>query len=202
LQVVLFLPLGFTVDVAELPLRLTDGGREPLKRRSTRRTLDFDAIAECGVFARQVAVVVRCFLDAADAPLERLPAVVALDRDALFALVALGSPRTGVLVALNNAGAPLALPLYLCTVAIAAAVGFVLVIAVGDRYLSLVGAIDNTRLSVAVLGLLCLLVFALTGAVGVAIFAASAVVGLIPARFGARRANLMGVLLIPLILGV
>ena len=121
---------------------------------------------------------------------------------ALFALVALGSPRTGVLVALDNTGAPLALPLYLCAVAIAAAVGFVLVLVVGDRYLSLVGNIDNTRLSVGVLAVLCLLVYALTGAIGVAVFAGSAVVGLIPGRFGARRANLMGVLLVPLILGV
>jgi putative membrane protein len=121
---------------------------------------------------------------------------------ALFALVALGSPRTGVLVALNNTGAPLTLGLYLCAVAIAAAVGFVLVLALGDRYLSVVGTIDNTRLSVGVLCLLGVLVFALTGAVGVGVFAAAAGIGLIPARFGARRANLMGVLLIPLIFGV
>jgi putative membrane protein len=121
---------------------------------------------------------------------------------ALFALVALGNPRTGVLVALDSTAAPLALPLYLCAVAIAASVGFILVLVVGDRYLSLVGNIDNTRLSVGVLGVLCLLVYALTGAIGVAVFAASAVVGLIPGRFGARRANLMGVLLVPLILGV
>jgi putative membrane protein len=120
---------------------------------------------------------------------------------ALFALVALGSPRTGVLVALDNTGAPLVLPLYLCAVTIAAAVGFVLVLVVGDRYLSLVGSIDNTRLSVGVLAVLCLLVFALTGAIGVAVFAASALVGLIPGRFGARRANLMGVLIVPLALG-
>ena len=121
---------------------------------------------------------------------------------ALFALVTLGSPRTGVLVALDNTGAPLTLSLYLCAVAIAAAVGFVLVLVVGDRYLSLVGDIDNTRLSVGVLALLCLLVFALTGAVGVGVFATAAVIGLIPARFGARRASLMGVLLVPLALGV
>jgi putative membrane protein len=120
---------------------------------------------------------------------------------ALFALVALGSPRTGVLVALENTGAPPALSLYLCAVAIAAAVGFVLVVLVGDRYLSVVGNLDNTRLSVAVLCLLVVLVAVLTGPIGVGVFAAAAVVGLIPARFGARRATLMGVLLVPLALG-
>ena len=120
---------------------------------------------------------------------------------ALFALVALGTPRTGVLVALDDTGVPLALPVLLATVAIAATVAFLLVLAVGDRYLAAVGTVDNTRLSLSVLALLCLLVFALTGAVGVGVFAASAVVGLIPARFGARRATCMGVLLVPLAVG-
>lgn len=120
---------------------------------------------------------------------------------ALFALVALGTPRTGVLVALEKTRAPLALGLFLCSVAIAAAVGFVLVVTLGDRYLAAVGRVDNTRLSLSVLGVLCVLVTALAGPVGLAVFAASTAVGLVPARFGARRANLMGVLLVPLALG-
>ncbi|PSQ60085.1 MAG: hypothetical protein BRD23_02980 [Halobacteriales archaeon SW_9_67_25] len=120
---------------------------------------------------------------------------------ALFALVALGTPRTGVLVALDDAGVPLDLPVLLASVALAAGVAFVLVVVVGDRYLAAVGALDNTLLSLSVLALLALLVLALTGLLGVGVFAASAVVGLIPARFGARRANCMGVLLVPLALG-
>jgi putative membrane protein len=120
---------------------------------------------------------------------------------ALFALIALGDARTGVLVALEDAGVPLALPLLLGSVAVAAAVGFGLVVTLGDRYLSAVGSVDNTRLSLGVLALLCVLVTALAGGRGLAVFAASAVVGLLPARFGARRANLMGVLLVPLALG-
>jgi putative membrane protein len=120
---------------------------------------------------------------------------------ALFALVALGTPRTGVLVAFEDTGAPLVLPMLLCSVAIAAAVGFVLVVTVGDRYLAAVGQVDNTRLCVGVLALLCVLVFALAGWVGLAVFGVSSLVGLVPARFGARRATLMGVLLVPLIAG-
>jgi putative membrane protein len=120
---------------------------------------------------------------------------------ALFALVSLGTPRTGVLVALDSAGVPLDVPLLLGSVGVASAVAFVLVLVVGDRYLAAVGALDNTKLSLSVLGLLCVLVVALTGPVGLGVFAASAVVGLIPARFGARRATLMGVLLVPLALG-
>ncbi len=120
---------------------------------------------------------------------------------ALFALVALGTPRTGVLVAFEDTGAPLVLPMLLCSVAIAAAVGFVLVVTVGDRYLAAVGRVNNTWLCVGVLGLLCLLVTALAGPLGLAVFGVSAVIGLVPARFGSRRATLMGVLLVPLIVG-
>jgi putative membrane protein len=118
---------------------------------------------------------------------------------ALFALVALGNPRTGVLVALESAGVPHNLPLLLGTVGIAAAAGFVIVVAVGDTYLDVVGDLDNAVLSVGVLLFLCVLVFAFTGPIGLGVFGVSTLVGLIPARFGARRMTCMGVLLIPLL---
>jgi putative membrane protein len=119
---------------------------------------------------------------------------------ALFALVALGSPRTGVLVAVDRVGVPLHLPVLLASVAIAAAAGFLLVLVVGDRYLAVVGAVDNVVVSVGVLAFLCVLVLALTGPVGLAVFGVSTIVGLVPARFGARRMTCMGVLLVPLAL--
>lgn len=118
---------------------------------------------------------------------------------ALFALLALGSPRTGVLVALEGAGVPHNLPVLLGSVAIAAACGFLLVLALGDWYLGVVGSLDNFWLSVGVLGFLCVLVTAFAGLVGLAVFVVSAAVGLVPARFGARRSSCMGVLLVPLI---
>jgi putative membrane protein len=120
---------------------------------------------------------------------------------ALFALVALGDAHTGVLVALDGAGVPLNLPLLLAGCALAAVAGFLLVLAAGDRYLAAAGRIDQTYISVGVLGLLCVLIGALSGAVGVGILAVSAAVGLVPARFGARRVSLMGVLLVPLAVG-
>jgi putative membrane protein len=120
---------------------------------------------------------------------------------ALLALRALGSPRTGVLVALESSGAPQAFPLLLASVALTAALGFVLVPTVGDRYLSLVGALDYWILSVAVLALLLGLSFVFAGPVGVGIFTVATVIGLVPPRFGSRRATLMGVLLVPLALG-
>jgi putative membrane protein len=120
---------------------------------------------------------------------------------ALFALIALGSPRTGVLVALEEAEVPLDLPVLLSAVVIAAGVGFVLVVSVGDRYLDVVGRTDYTLLSVAILVLLIGLSYAFAGPFGIGAFAAATVVGLIPPRFGARRVHLMGVLIGPLIIG-
>jgi putative membrane protein len=121
---------------------------------------------------------------------------------ALFALVALGTPRTGVLVAVERAGVGIDLPVLLAGVVVGAAAGFVLVVTVGDRYLQTVGRLDYARLSVGVLALLVVLVALLTGPLGVGVFAAATVVGLVPVRFRSRRANLMGVLLVPLALGI
>ncbi|MFC7226767.1 tripartite tricarboxylate transporter permease [Salinirubellus salinus] len=120
---------------------------------------------------------------------------------ALFALVALGSPRTGVLVAFEATGAPLDLPLLLGSVALASVAGFLLVLSVGDRYLDRVGRVDPRWLSLAVLGLLAVLSGAFAGGVGLVLFVVATLVGLVPIRLGVRRAHLMGVLLVPLALG-
>jgi putative membrane protein len=117
---------------------------------------------------------------------------------ALFALVALGTPRTGVLVAVNRAEVPLNLPLFLAVVVCAGAIGFVFVTVVGDRYLRVVGRADYTRLSVAVLGALVVISYLFGGAPGVAAFVAASVIGLLPPRVGARRVHCMGVLMGPL----
>ena len=119
---------------------------------------------------------------------------------ALFALVALGTPRTGVLVAVDRASVPLSLPHLLASVALAALAGALLVPTVGDRYLRTVGRLDPARLSVAVLALLCVLSMAFAGPLGLGIFGAATLVGHVPGHFGARRATLMGVLLVPLAL--
>jgi len=119
---------------------------------------------------------------------------------ALFALATFGTPRTGVLVAVERASVPVDLPLLLASVAVAAAVGFVLVAVVGDRYLRTVGRLDYARLSVAVLGLLVVLSGLFAGLDGIVAFGAASLIGLVPPRAGARRVHLMGVLLGPLVL--
>ncbi|MFB6151525.1 MAG: tripartite tricarboxylate transporter permease [Haloarculaceae archaeon] len=121
---------------------------------------------------------------------------------ALCALVALGTPRTGVLVAVERAGVGVNLPVMVAGVLVGAAAGFVLVVTVGDWYLRAVGNLDYARLSGGVLALLVVVVGVLAGPVGIGVFAAATVVGLVPVRFGARRANLMGVLLVPLAAGL
>ena len=121
---------------------------------------------------------------------------------ALFALVALGSPRSGVLVAVDDAGVPLSLPVLLPVVVTAAGVGFVLVGLLGDAAFRIVSRLDQRRLAIAVLGLLIGLSALFAGAAGVAVFALATLVGLVAVRIGARRVYLMGVLLGPLALGL
>ncbi|QSG05226.1 tripartite tricarboxylate transporter permease [Halapricum desulfuricans] len=119
---------------------------------------------------------------------------------ALVAFVTFGSTRTGVVVAVESVHAPQSLALWLLAIALASLAGFALVILVGDRYLRVVGRLDNTRLSIGVLGLLVVLLWLLSGVVGLGVFLAATVIGLLPPRVGARRVSLMGVLLGPLIL--
>ena len=119
---------------------------------------------------------------------------------ALFALIALGTPRTGVMVAVDDTGVPLDVPVLLAAVVVGAACGTLLVVALGDRYLLTVGRMNYKTVSLVVLGFLVCLAFAFTGLLGVVVFGASTVVGLVPPRFGARRVHLMGVLIGPLMI--
>ena len=120
---------------------------------------------------------------------------------ALFALLAIGQPRSGIMVAFEEVQAPLELPMLLAAVLGGGLVGFVLVIVVGDWYLRVVGRLDYWRVSVVVLGLLLVLSLLFTGPIGVGVFAVATVIGLVPVRFGARRVHLMGVLMGPLLVG-
>ncbi|ELY43416.1 tripartite tricarboxylate transporter permease [Natronorubrum sulfidifaciens] len=120
---------------------------------------------------------------------------------ALFALVAIGQPRTGVMVAFERVGAPLELPILLGGVVLAGLFGFVLVILVGDAYLEAVGRIAYWKISAAVLALLLCLSYLFTGVVGIGVFCLAAAIGMVPVRFRARRVHLMGVLIGPLLIG-
>jgi putative membrane protein len=118
---------------------------------------------------------------------------------ALLALVTLGTPRTGVMVAVERARLPLNLPLLLTTLVLAAALGTLLVLLIGDSYIRIIGQADYVRISLGVLLLLGILSAVFAGPVGVCAFVVASAIGLIPPRFGARRVHLMGVLMVPLI---
>ncbi|WP_435197235.1 tripartite tricarboxylate transporter permease [Natronomonas sp. EA1] len=119
---------------------------------------------------------------------------------ALFALVALGTPRTGVLVAVDSLDAPLDLPFLLGSVAVAAVAGLLLVVGLGDRYLTVVGNLPPRGLSVSILLGLAGLSWLFAGTLGVGVYLLATLVGLVPVRLGCQRAHLMGVLLWPLAL--
>jgi putative membrane protein len=121
---------------------------------------------------------------------------------ALCALLAIGTPRTGVLVAVKQADVPLAVPLLVGSTALAATAGVLLVLLLGDRYLRVVGQLDPTTLSWGVLGFLTVLSVVLAGPIGLGVFLGCSLVGRLPVYFGARRITLMGILLGPLLLGL
>jgi putative membrane protein len=120
---------------------------------------------------------------------------------ALFALAGLGAARTGVTVALETAGVPVVLPRLLAAVAVAAAAGTVLVVAVGDPYLRAARRADDDRLALAALALLVALAWLFAGVTGLGLLVAAGLVGLLPGRLGCRRVHLMGVLIGPLAVG-
>lgn len=120
---------------------------------------------------------------------------------AVFAFAALGTPRSGVLVAMDRAGVPGRLWTLLAVSVVAGAVGCVAVLAVGDAALRVVARVDHRRLVVGVFLGLVGLSWLFAGWAGVLLFAAATAVGLVPPRLGCRRVHLMGVLLGPIVLG-
>jgi putative membrane protein len=113
---------------------------------------------------------------------------------ALFALVAFGTPRTGVMVAMDRAGVTEPLGALVGATCLGAAAGFSLVVSVGDRYLRTVGRLDYTRVSLATGVGLAIVAYLFAGVLGLAICSVAALVGLLPAWLGVRRVHLMAVL--------
>jgi len=120
---------------------------------------------------------------------------------ALFAYWAFDTPRSGVLVAMRDAGVPAALPPLVAVAVVAGAVGTVGVVALGDAVLRAVGALPYAPLVGGVLLGLVALSWLFAGPFGVGVLLAAAAVGFVPVRLRCRRVHLMGVLLGPLIVG-
>lgn len=120
---------------------------------------------------------------------------------ALFALAALGAPRSGIVVAYEELGAPVELAILVAATLIAGCVGYLAVVTIGDRYLEVIGAVDYRHLSAVLLVGLAGLSFLFAGVIGVFIYLVSTAIGLVPLRLGGRRVHLMGVLIGPILLG-
>lgn len=120
---------------------------------------------------------------------------------ALFAFTALGTPRSGVLVAMETAGVPAALGPLLVVTVVAGSVGTVGVLVAGDAALRVVARVNHTRLVAVVFCGLLALSWLFAGWVGIVVFGAATLVGLVPPRLGCRRVHLMGVLLVPIAVG-
>jgi putative membrane protein len=119
---------------------------------------------------------------------------------ALFALWAIGSPRTGVLVGVDRLGAPLNVPVLVACVLLAGGLAAAATMVLGDRYLRVVGGLDHRIVAGSVLALLVGIAFLFAGVLGVGLFVAASAIGTIPVRTGAFRVHCMGVLIGPLIL--
>ncbi|NGM70960.1 hypothetical protein G6M89_18450 [Natronolimnobius sp. AArcel1] len=159
-----------------------------------------------GISAAIAAVAVLVFIPGGAGDRGYIVATSGVDTSnmifALFALVAIGQPRTGVMVAFESANAPLELPILIGAVLVAGILGFVLVIVVGDLYLEVVGRLTYWKISAVVLTLLLVLSYLFTGLLGIGIFVVAAAIGMVPVRLRARRVHLMGVLIGPLMFGL
>lgn len=120
---------------------------------------------------------------------------------ALFALAAFGAPRSGIVVAYRDLGAPVELVILVASAVIAGCIGYLVVVTIGDRYLEVIGSVDYARLSIVLLAGLGGLSFLFAGVVGVIVYVVATVIGLVPLRIGGRRVHLMGVLIGPMLLG-
>ena len=123
---------------------------------------------------------------------------------AVASLAVLGSPRSGVTVALSELGGgslPTGLVSMLIITVVAAALGIAILVTIGDLYLDIVRRLPRRPLVLLVLGLLIILSVGFAGLLGGGVFLFSTVIGLVPPRVRARRVHLMAVLLGPVALG-
>jgi len=125
--------------------------------------------------------------------------------DAIFSLVslyAIGNARSGVATLVGEVvDLHLGSLLYLLGgVAFAGLVATILHLAIGRWAVKNFKKIKYERLNAAVLALITLLVYFMTGFIGLSVFAVATVVGLLPVLGGVSRTHCMGVLIVPTII--
>lgn len=120
----------------------------------------------------------------------------------LGVLVAFGRVRTGVAHALAEMPTVPAPGLLFAAALVAGAAAFAATVAFGRRALRHAHRLAARRTALAVLTATALLVAALTGPLGLLVFAVCSAFGTIPPRLGVRRVHLMGALVVPLLWGL
>jgi putative membrane protein len=127
--------------------------------------------------------------------------------NAIFSLVALYvimHPRSGAVAAARTVlGGTIDLStfmLFLVAICAAGALSYALTLAIGGSATSIFSKVNYQLLNRSVLVFLAVMCLALTGILGLVVFAVSAMIGMAPHVLGIRKTCLMGVLLVPCIL--
>ena len=116
----------------------------------------------------------------------------------LAALIALGRMRNGVMVVLDTIGMPS--PLLIIAGGVAAALCGLAITLVCGRGARFLGGVPVRAMSYAVIGVVTVLAFLLTGFFGIFILMCATMVGLIPSFVNVRRVTCMGAVMVPVIL--
>jgi putative membrane protein len=122
---------------------------------------------------------------------------------ALASLVVIGSPRSGITIALEQLGggaAPASVLTLLLLCVLAAGCALLVLLWVGEWYLEQVRRLPRRPIITGVLLFLLGLAGVFAGVVGIGVFVAAAVLGLLPPRLHTRRVHLMGVLFGPVVM--
>ncbi|RLI93128.1 MAG: hypothetical protein DRO92_04670 [Candidatus Altiarchaeales archaeon] len=90
----------------------------------------------------------------------------------------------------------------LAAMLISGGLAFILVLLYSRLIIKLIERVNYKLISWVVLGILILIIFVLTGPMGLLIMTVATSIGLIPVMFNSRRMNCMGVLLIPVMLNM
>ena len=128
----------------------------------------------------------------------------------LAALFIIMRPRNGTMIAVDkminieewSGLMPVSLIYLMIAVIVASAVSYFMTITLGKCFAKIFGKINYKKLVVSIVVFVTITVFLFTGFVGLFILFVSGCIGSIAPCFGVRRSHAMGVLLLPVIIGM
>jgi putative membrane protein len=128
----------------------------------------------------------------------------------LSALFIIMRPRNGTMIAVDkminveewSGLMPVSLTYLMIAVIVASAVSYFMTITLGKCFAKIFAKINYKKLVVSVTLFVTITIFLFTGFIGLLILITGIGVGLMPPCFGIRRSHVMGVLLLPVIIGM